>query len=127
MDDATSNYVLVTGSRSIKDAAVVARILDALPFRVSKLVHGGAPGVDVFAGAWATQQSPPIAVKVVRPDFAAYPVRTFKWKAYIERDYAMVREADIVVAIWDGKSGGTRKTFEYAETQGKLFHVHTIK
>lgn len=118
--------LLVTGSRSIKTKAVVEAFLDKFiqhtPVRL--LIHGGAPGVDTLAGQWAKSRG--IPVKVVRPDFKTYPVNRFKWKAYTVRDYAMVDMADKVVAIWDGHSGGTRKTFEYAELKQKLLTIHKV-
>jgi YspA, cpYpsA-related SLOG family len=114
--------LLVTGSRSIKDASAVAAVLDALPFTVAKLVHGGAIGVDTLAGRWAASKG--IPVKIVRPDFRAWPVARYRYKAYGVRDREMVDMADEVVAIWDGYSSGTKLTFEYAETQQKL---HAVK
>ncbi|WKZ15510.1 MAG: hypothetical protein QY317_16575 [Candidatus Jettenia caeni] len=38
---------------------------------------------------------------------------------YLHRDRVMVREADLVVAIWDGVSRGTEYTFSHARKCGK--------
>lgn len=38
---------------------------------------------------------------------------------YLYRDRAMVREADLVIAIWNGVSRGTEYTFSYARKCGK--------
>jgi hypothetical protein len=114
--------LLVTGSRSITDRAKVFAALDAYVRKheqqLTLLIHGGAIGVDTLAGEWAQERGVP--VKVVRPDFQTWPVDQFRWKAYAVRDRAMVDEADAVVAIWDGKSSGTRLTYEYAAEKGKL-------
>ncbi len=121
-----TNKLLVTGSRSIKDKAWVFACLDALPVKPELLIHGGAVGVDQLAGAWATEHD--IPVQVVRPDFTRWPVAKYRWKAYKERDYDMVRRATRVVALWDGESSGTRLTFEFAEREGKLervFYYHS--
>lgn len=116
--------LLVTGSRSITDQAWVWAQLDAVVARhgqPQRLIHGGARGVDTLAGAWAKARD--MDVKVVRPDFTKWPIATFKWKAYLVRDYAMVDEADWCVALWDGLSGGTRTTKDYAQQQGKLLAI----
>ncbi len=119
-----AHRLLVTGSRTIKDQKLVWTDLDRHyknKQKPSLLVHGGAIGVDMLAGAWAKEHG--IPVKVVPPDFKQWPVSKYHWKAYTERDYAMVDMVDRVVAIWDGQSGGTKKTFVYAELKGKLDHV----
>jgi hypothetical protein len=122
MSDESPRSLLVTGSRSIKDPRIVNRVLDALPFEVTQLIHGGAVGVDTLAGAWATAKG--IPVTVVRPDFKTWPVARYRWKAYGMRDRQMVDLADTTVAIWDGSSSGTRLTFEYANEKNKLYLVH---
>lgn len=108
--------LLVTGSRSITDARVVAyvlvQVLHDLGGQVQEVIHGGAIGVDRLAGAWAAKQG--WRVRVVPPKLDGGAHR------YIERDLAMVDMATHVVAIWDGTSSGTRITMEYARRQGKL-------
>jgi hypothetical protein len=116
--------LLVTGSRSIKDHAQVAAILDKLPFPVTRLIHGGAPGVDTSAGRWASGRD--IPVTVVRPDFGTWPIAKHRFRAYRERDFDMVRKAETVVAIWDGSSSGTKITYQYAESLGKLHEKVTL-
>ena len=115
--------VLITGSQSITDPSTVAFCLDQVfaKHMPKLLVHGGAKGVDTLAGQWALWHQ--IPVKVVPPDFKTWPMAQYKWKAYHERDYAMVDMVDDVVAIWDGKSPGTALTKNYAEAQQKLLQV----
>lgn len=112
--------LLVTGSRSIKNANVVNSVLNSVvdSLQPTVLLHGGATGVDRLAGKWAAARG--LLVEVKRPDFTTWPIRQFKWKAYAMRDLAMVNEADVVVAIWDGHSSGTRITKDAAEKQHKL-------
>jgi hypothetical protein len=118
---APQGTLLVTGSRSITDAAFVFAALDALPGRPALLIHGGARGVDQIAGQWARARG--IPTRVVRPDFQQWPIARYRWKAYTQRDYAMADQSDRVVALWDGHSSGTRLTKEYADRKGKLFRV----
>ena len=116
--------LLVTGSRTIHQAAVVNAVLDQVvdAIRPTCLMHGGARGVDQLAGAWATARG--LAVRVVRPDLVQWPVAAFgPGKAYVMRDLAMVIEAHVVVGIWDGTSKGTRHTVKEAKRLNKLHGV----
>ncbi len=116
--------LLVTGSRLITNRKQVFAYLDEAVAKLggslpTLLIHGGAPGVDQLSGAWAAMYD--IPVRVYHPDFNKWPVAKYRWQAYTKRDYLMVDKADLVVAIWNGKSGGTKKTKEYARKQGKLY------
>lgn len=122
---ATGIILLVTGSRSITSQAAVDEVLDAFTQPVRLLIHGGAAGVDTCAGNWAYRRG--IAVRIYRPDFKRFPTTGRNWKAYLERDKAMVRAADRVIAIWDGHSSGTAYTFTFAEGLGKLEQVTVLR
>lgn len=117
--------LLVTGSRSISNPRIVAYVLcqvvHDLGGRVDELLHGDAAGVDKLAGQWAHTQQ--IRVRTMRPDLATYPYRVYGSRAYHARDRAMVEQATHVVAIWDGKSRGTKLTLEYARSRDKLHSV----
>ncbi len=45
---------------------------------------------------------------------------------YHSRDKFMVEHADMVIALWNGTSPGTRRTFQYARSLGKKTIVRTI-
>jgi hypothetical protein len=120
MEDET---LLVSGSRAIKDKAYIFdRLNECFPVKPKLLIHGGAPGVDQIAGQWALSHDIPI--RIYRPNLKKWPIgydKQDKWRAYTERDKQMVEKADHVVCIWDGKSGGTRKTRDYAIKCDKLY------
>lgn len=45
------------------------------------------------------------------------------------RNRYMVDQADVILAVWDGKPGGTGKTVRYARDQGKpvkVIHPETL-
>jgi hypothetical protein len=120
--------LLVTGSRSITDRAWCFRQLDkyfnscAPATQPAGLIHGGALGADTLAGEWALGKE--MQITIVRPDFKRWPVSRHRWRAYGERDRAMVTAADDVIALWDGKSSGTRLTKDFAAEQGKLRAIY---
>lgn len=118
VDEMAHTVVLVTGSRTITSSRIVADFMErriaALPVPMStiELLHGGAAGVDTLAGAWATAHG--IPVRIERPDFVTFPRARFGNKAYAMRDLNMVYQADHVLALWDGKSPGTKLTADAA-------------
>src|ERR1019366_1779683 len=93
--------IIVAGSRNIRDIAEVNQAIADAPFKITELVHGGCSGVDELAAIWAEAHNVPSTV--FRADWdvfgkAAGPIRN--------RD--MARYADALIAVWDGKSRGTR-------------------
>jgi hypothetical protein len=103
--------VLVTGSRTWRDARSIRERLMALP-EGTEVIQGGAGGADFIAGSVAC------ALEM--------PVRTFRarWPLYgkradILRNLQMLDEQpDLVLAFWDGKSRGTKHTIDEARKRG---------
>ena len=131
--------VVVTGSRSITDPDAVARAIEAavtgplgaygLVSEVAELWHGGARGVDSTAEAWATDRG----VKV-----RLWPVSAKEWEDHPKtagkrRNYRMIKAAHadgrcvLVVAVWDGISGGTAHAIGWAVAMGLPVHVEHVR
>jgi hypothetical protein len=102
----------VSGTRTITDRALVWGALDefyeATPFR--ELIHGGCRGVDTLAQDWAWANQLP--EREFPADWSRGP------QAGPERNARMIAEADALVAVWDGKSTGTRGTITLAKRKG---------
>lgn len=107
MPEKQSLCVAVIGSRSIRQADL-ARYL---PPEATMLVSGGAVGVDTLAEEYARLHELPI--RVIRPNYGLYGR-----KAPLFRNRQIVECADLVVALWDGKSTGTAYTIDYAHERG---------
>ena len=93
--------VAVIGSRNL----VVQDLGIYLPEETMEIVSGGAKGVDQLAFQIAQQQGLP-CVELL-PDYGRYGRG-----APLIRDREIVREADLVLAVWDGASRGTRYVME---------------
>jgi hypothetical protein len=105
--------VIIAGSRSITSINI-QEIVDASDFSISTLISGGAKGIDTIAEEWANAKNIPIIQFL--PDWsigkAAGPARNLQ----------MIRAADAMIAIWDGKSKGTASAIKIAEKHGlKIF------
>lgn len=107
--------VAIIGSRGISDFA-----LDTLvPPEATEILSGGARGVDTLARTWAESHGLPC--REFLPDYLRYGRG-----APLKRNADIVREADLVIAIWDGKSSGTAFTIAECERTGKPCRVIRI-
>ena len=108
--------VLISGSRTIDDPEVIAKAIDDSGFEITGILSGGAKGVDALAEAWAEQHDIPVT-RIV-PD----------WKRHgrgagFQANKKLLARADAVIAIWDGKSKGTKDVIDKAEKKGMSVKV----
>ena len=98
----------IIGSRGVTRFNI-APLVHSIPKAV---VSGGAKGVDTLAANYAKQ----ICAELVeiRPDFAKYGRG-----ATFVRNREIVERSDKMLIIWDGKSHGTKYTFDYARKLNK--------
>lgn len=106
--------VLVTGSRSIADIDISKYLKN-----IDVLLTGGAKGVDSLAITYAEKNG--IKHIEVLPNYAKY-----HRAAPVIRDEEMVKKCERVIAIWDGKSKGTKHTIDFAKKYGKPIAVYII-
>ncbi|MEA4969294.1 MAG: SLOG family protein [Candidatus Pelethousia sp.] len=107
--------VAIVGSRNL-----MVDIAKYIPANTTEIVSGGARGVDTLAEHWADQNNIP---KVIfKPDYKRHGRA-----APIKRNVLIVEAADLVVAIWDGESRGTKFTIDYAKQVGKPVQIVLIE
>lgn len=109
--------VIIAGGRDITDPALVFEAIRASGFEIGEVVSGGAKGVDSIGEDWAIANGRPI--KWFHADWtkhgrAAGPIRNRQMAEY----------ADALIAVWDGKSRGTKNMIEEATRRGLKVYVH---
>ncbi|MCB0339568.1 MAG: DUF2493 domain-containing protein [Bdellovibrionales bacterium] len=109
--------VVIAGSREIRDPSLLMTAIHDAGFVIGEVISGGARGVDRLAESWASTKGIPL--RIFEADWERYgkaagPIRNLKMADY----------ADALIAIWDGKSRGTKNMIETAEKQGIPVHVH---
>ena len=125
----------ITGSRSItqfdfmpyfmmedKDFRAFCRKYGLGRRRITKVITGGAKGIDMLA--FRTAESIGIRNRQFLPDKKKFPGKMVL-KAFQERNKQIVDCCDILLAIWDGRSHGTKNTLAYAQRVNKpAFLIH---
>jgi hypothetical protein len=86
---------------------------------VNMVVSGGAKGADAVAEQWAKKYNFPITV--FEPDWEKHG----KAAGFV-RNAQIADYGDFCVALWDGKSKGTRNTIDLFLDRGKPVHVLII-
>ena len=84
--------------------------------RITLIVSGGARGADQLAFKFAQDNSIPIMVLLPNWD-------KFGKSAGMRRNVDIWLESDCGIAFWDGKSKGTKHSFEIAKQQNKILKV----
>lgn len=116
--------LLVAGSRSITDTMMVYLTLDHAIANLDvkykqtlSIISGGANGVDSIAARYATANG---------YHFVEYPA---DWEGYGPaagpiRNATMVKHCDSAVLFWDGRSKGTKNTFDLLGSSGKPYDLY---
>ena len=108
--------LLVSGSRTITDKHKVFQALDEMMSVMLKgedvtIIEGGAKGVDTLARQYAIER------KIPYEEHPADWDKNGRAAGYI-RNVEMVKEADVALIIWDGKSKGTAHAMKICEKKG---------
>ena len=113
--------VIIAGGREVTGAKADQMVRDAISLsgwsgKITEIIHGAASGIDSAAGRVCNGIWP---VHAVVADWgthgrAAGPIRNKK----------MAGMADALIAIWDGKSRGTKNMIETAASVGLDFYIH---
>lgn len=133
--------VIIAGSRSITNQKVVdmamEKISEKLPY-ISEIISGTAQGVDTLGENWGNTNSK----KVLRfpaewDNIENIPESQIKYtkygkpynpKAGHDRNQLMCDEADVLVLIWDGDSGGSWDMLKRAKQKGiPIFEFNSKK
>lgn len=109
--------ILICGSRTINDTAIVSQAIEESGLKPTHIISGGARGADRLAGEYAASNG--IEFTEYLADWDRYGKR-----AGFMSNYIMVGEAEAVIAVWDSKSSGTKHAIDTARSCGKPVFVY---
>lgn len=110
---------IIAGSRGINDYRVVKEAIEESGFTITEIVSGGARGVDRLGEKYAEIYNIPVRI---------YPANWDRWGkcAGMIRNADMAKDAEALIAIWDGESKGTFGMIRIAETSGLRVYIKKI-
>ena len=113
--------VIIAGSRNIPmdNIDIIFMWLSNCGFDITEVVSGGANGADKIGESWAIMNKIPI--KQFLPDWEKYGRG-----AGIIRNREMGDYADALIAMWDGKSGGTSYMIAYMRKLNKPVEIISV-
>lgn len=110
---------IVAGSRNITDYRLIEEAIDESGFNIDHVVCGQARGVDMLGAEWGTKNNKGIMY------FPADWKNNGRAAGFI-RNAEMANVADALVAIWDGKSHGTKHMIDTATKKGLHVYVKIV-
>lgn len=111
---------IIAGSRSVNSQRLMGTVMQSAAAQgivPTVVLSGTARGADRLGEAWARMNDIPIE---------RYPAawETLGARAGYLRNSVMASKAEALVAIWDGKSKGTKHMIEIARARGLLTFVY---
>ena len=99
----------IIGSRSFINKELLYKVIDThFSVPITEIISGGAAGADSLGAQWGWSSD--VKVTEFKPDWSAYGKA-----AGIIRNKDIIREAEFVLAFWDGVSKGTQHSIGEAK------------
>ena len=110
---------IIAGTRTFNDYLVLLQAIGRIDWEITQVISGTAKGVDRLGERWAKKHNVP-----VERYFADWT--THRKRAGIIRNVLMVKKAEALLALWDGKSRGTDHIITIAREKGLRVYVQMI-
>lgn len=114
----------IIGSRDV-DRDTVWHILKGNITNDTVVLAGGARGVDQLAEEFAGSIGATFIL--FKPYFLLDPSAGYSVRHYFTRNKQIIDNADVVLAIWNGDSPGTKWGINYARKKKKTLIVYNLK
>ena len=117
--------IVIAGSRTIDNYNLLLQIMNSLaslyPGYIFKILSGGAYGVDNNAKNFAIKNN--LQYQEYKPIYKHKNDRG----APLRRNIDMARDGDLLIAIWDGASTGTKNMIDEMKKLNKPYYVYINK
>lgn len=125
---------IIAGGRTFTNYAALLHAVARSDFFITEVVSGKAEGVDALGERWADEFGIPVKPFPADWDDIDAPgavVRTrhdgkrYNAKAGHDRNVEMAKYADALIALWDGKSKGTKDMIDLARLRN--LHIFILR
>lgn len=111
---------IIAGSRGITDATVLHSTIKESGFDITAVISGGCKNSpDELGENWARSKN--VNLYIFKADW-----NSLGKKAGMVRNCEMAENADALIAIWDGKSKGTKHMIDTAKRNGLKVFVKQV-
>lgn len=112
---------IIAGSRVFTDYKYLCNVMKSINIGwITVIISGGAKGIDSLGIRYAKENRLPCEIFLPEWD-------KFGKRAGIIRNCKMGDAADALIAIWDGKSRGTKHMIDYAMNSKRIKKIFVIK
>lgn len=113
--------IAIVGSKIFDDYNIfqnyINKIFKNIDRKDIEIISGGAKGADSLAERFAKENN--IKIKIIYPEWNKYG----KQAGYL-RNIQIIKESDMAIIFWDGKSKGTKHDIDLCEKYKKLYFVY---
>jgi len=111
--------VIIAGGRDVTNYDLLLEAITESEYHISQVICGGASGADALGERWARENGVP--VEKCHAD----------WKKYGNaagpiRNRQMANRGEALIALWDGKSRGTKNMIDEATKKGLKIKVYNV-
>lgn len=127
--------VIIAGSRDIAEYTIIEDAIKASQLNITEVVSGTARGVDTLGELWAKKHNVPVKqFKAAWDDISVKGAvirknrfgKLYNTSAGFARNEQMAVYAEALIAIWDGKSNGTRDMIERARNHNLEVFIYMV-
>lgn len=113
------DWVIIAGGRDITNLAHIQAAVDASGWSFRGVITGKQRGVDTLGEQWARERAFP--VKEFPADWVRYGPRAGRL-----RNLEMAQVASALIAVWDGRSPGTKHMIDSMMLRGKPTFIYRV-
>jgi len=107
---------IIAGSRGITSLSLIEKAIEESGITITEVVSGTARGVDTLGEEWAQQRGIPVKRFPAKWD-------TFGRAAGYKRNVDMAEYGEVLIALWDSVSKGTKHMIDIAKAKGLKVYV----
>jgi hypothetical protein len=110
---------IIAGSRTATSYNDLLTAIAAITWMPTEIISGSARGADVLGERWARENNIPLRL------MPANWAKDGRRAGYL-RNIEMAEHADALIALWNGKSPGTRHMIDIATRKGLVVSVWRV-
>lgn len=115
---------IIAGSRNLTDTVTILNLIKGIvekyKIEITEIVSGGAKGIDKIGEMYAEINNIPLTI------FKANWNKNGKKAGFI-RNEEMSKYGEILIAIWDGESTGTKHMIDCAKKEKLIIYICYMK